>query len=378
MLRGQITQIGLFVCCLFSALAWSSHPEMNPDQAERLEYLEAFNNAPEYLDASIDRETARRQLARQCADVDDCIDYVAGNLEDVRVAIPDNSEYWNKFWMVLRYPPATEAWSEMLEMTRVFQANREWPLLLIAQADVMSTSKAVELFSHTRNWVEAATSFADMMNGLALYTETLNVMPYFLAHAGERDLAEARRGLDEPFATSIRAAAEGEIAFFEHAVRTAPADVDVRFELGGKPEDYVRELRLVASNVARESEMTVAGYWGSAHEAVAEPLYTNVTRMQFGNYVNMMHVTRLRLYLLRALAGVYAGGEGLTGPLAPPPPLWQWQLESDPEQLCLIPAAVHPDRLDKPSEKFCAPYFGVSPLTGVIAAKSQASSGPCR
>jgi hypothetical protein len=136
---------------------------------------------------------------------------------------------------------------------------------------------------------------------------------------------------------------------------------------GGTLESFFAEYRLMIDLWSELSERSFSAFWSQGVDlagsgAVQQPLFSFGKDSAYGpaleSYVVTLQEIWVHARVFAALGDIYAGRVAPGLPARPDPSPWQWEWRDDPEQLCLIPVAVHPSIT---VAEACVEYLGPTP-----------------
>ncbi|XOV83152.1 MAG: hypothetical protein ACFHXK_20155 [bacterium] len=136
---------------------------------------------------------------------------------------------------------------------------------------------------------------------------------------------------------------------------------------GGTLESFFAEYRLMIDAWSELSERSFSAFWSQGVDlttsgAVQQSLFSFGEDSDYGpvfaTYVVTLQQGWVHARVVAALGDIYAGRVTPGLPARPDPSPWQWAWRDDPEQLCLIPAAVHPSIV---VAETCVEYLGPTP-----------------
>lgn len=377
----------LMVSVILCALTASGEPAAPADNSadvsvtglSSLEILQRFNQTPPTLDPIFADDPARETFFEQCYAVTaECLAYIRQNRALAQRVLPNNPLYWQNYWVVMEeFEPNFDpqdfvvASNSLYNYQGLIEASWQWPLYQYAARGAIDVDDTLVMMRQSRRLLSKSQSLLDGMIATALVGIGNSSAHYVLWQLGtdhNRTAAlQIQQLLVDEVGKSLRAALEYELLVVEGLARRAPDDALPILNEGGTLESFFAEYRLIIDLWSELSERSFSAFWSQGLDlagsgAVQQPLFSFGEDSSYGpafeSYVITLQQIWVHARVYAALGDIYAGRVAPGLPARPDPSPWQWEWRDDPEQLCLIPVAVHPSMN---VAEACVEYLGPTP-----------------
>ncbi|MCR9259167.1 MAG: hypothetical protein NXH95_05565 [Pseudomonadaceae bacterium] len=377
----------LMVSVILCALTASGEPAAPADNSadvsvtglSSLELLQRFNQTPPTLDPIFADDPARETFFEQCYAVTaECLAYIRQNRALAQRVLPNNPLYWQNYWAVMEgFEPAYNPKDfeagvpSKYEFHSLIDASWQWPLHQYATRGAIDVKDTLTLMRHSRRLSSKSQSLREEMISTALIGIGNVVAHQVLWQLGADNNRNAALRIQQLLVDeankSLRPGLEYEFLLVEELARRVPDDALSNLDEGVTLESFFAEYRLMIDLWSELSERTFSAFWSQGVDlagsgAVQQPLFSFGKDSSFGpaftSYVTTLQETWVYARVFAALGDIYAGRVAPGLPARPDPSPWQWQWRDDPEQLCLIPVAVHPSIS---FAEACVEYLGPTP-----------------
>lgn len=340
------------------------------------ELLKRFDETDPFLTAPIFDDPSAKALADVCYQVSrECLQFIRQNRVLAQWLLPNNPLYWQNYWVVMEnFKPDFNPQEFVGGYPRdyVFQslieASWRWPLYQYATGGAIDVDDTLLFLRQSRRLLNESRFLLDGMIATALVgigNSTAHHVLSQLGSHGDRSAFQQIEGLlREEKSRSLRGSFAGEFHIARALAQLNPDAVLDGLDENTTLDAFFSEYQLVVNLWSDVSERGFTAFWNQgvdvlASEAVQQTLFSfsedSVFLPAHASYVITLHQIWVHSRVISALADIYAGRVAPGLPARPDPSPWQWDWRGNPDQLCLMPVAVHPSFN---VEEVCVDYLG--------------------